>query len=64
MDRGHSPNSDELVMDSSQVVVGTSQKSKEAVGCQPIRTVSGGGARGVDPTVCRRNYRKTRSCLD
>jgi len=37
MDRGHSPNGEEVVMDTSQVVVGTSQKSKEAVGCQPIR---------------------------
>jgi len=37
MDRGLSPNSEEVVMDTSQVVVGTSQKGKEAVGCQPIR---------------------------
>jgi len=36
MDRGHSPNGEEVVMDTSQVVVGTSQKSAEAVGCQPI----------------------------
>jgi len=36
-DRGHSPNGEEVVMDTSQVVVGTSQKSGEAVGCQPIR---------------------------
>jgi len=37
MDHGHSPKGEEVVMDTSQVVVGTSQKSKEAVGCQPIR---------------------------
>jgi len=37
MDRGHSPNGEEVVMGTSQVVVGTSQKSREAVGCQPIR---------------------------
>jgi len=37
MDRGHSPNGEEVVMDTSQVVVGTSQKSKEAVGCQRIQ---------------------------
>jgi len=37
MDHGHSPNSEEVVMGTSQVVVGTSQKSGEAVGCQPIR---------------------------
>ena len=36
-DRGHSPNGEEVVMDTSLVVVGTSQKSGEAVGCQPIR---------------------------
>jgi len=37
IDRGHSPNGEEVVMDTSQVVVGTSQQSGEAVGCQPIR---------------------------
>ena len=37
MDRGHSPNGEEVVMDTSQVVVGTSQKGGEAVGGQPIR---------------------------
>jgi len=37
MDRGHSPNSEEVVMDTSQVVVGTSQKGEVAVGCQRIR---------------------------
>jgi len=37
MDRSHSPNGEEVVMDTSQVVVGTSQNSGEAVGCQPIR---------------------------
>ena len=37
MDRGHSPNGEEVVMDTSQVVVGTSQKSGEAVGYKPIR---------------------------
>jgi len=33
MDRGLSPNSEEVVMDTSQGVVGTSQKGVEAVGC-------------------------------
>jgi len=37
MGRGHSPNGEEVVMDTSQVVVGTSLKSGEAVGCLPIR---------------------------
>jgi len=37
MDRGHSLNGEEVVMDTSQVVVGTSHKSGEVVGCQPIR---------------------------
>jgi len=37
MDRGHSPTGEEVVVDTSQVVVGTSQKGEEAVGCQPIR---------------------------
>jgi len=37
MDRGHSPNSEDVVMGTSPVVVGTSQKSGEAVGCQPIQ---------------------------
>jgi len=37
MNRGHSPNDEEVVMDTSPVVVGTSQKSGEAVECQPIR---------------------------
>jgi len=37
MNRGHSSNSEEVVMDTSQVVVGTSQKSGEAVVCQPIQ---------------------------
>jgi len=36
-DRGHSLNGEEVFMDTSQVVVGTSQKSGGAVGCQPIR---------------------------
>jgi len=36
-DRGHSLNDEEVVIDTSQVVVGTRQKSGEAVGCQPIR---------------------------
>ena len=36
-DSGHSPNGEEAVMDSSQGVVGTSQKGGEAVGCQSIR---------------------------
>ena len=37
MDRGHSLNGEEVVMDTSKVVVGTSQKGEVAVGCQPIR---------------------------
>jgi len=37
MGRGHSPNGEEVVMDTIQVVVGTSQNSGEAVGCQLIR---------------------------
>jgi len=37
MDGGDSPNGEEVVVDNSQVVGGTSQKSGEAVGCQPIR---------------------------
>ena len=37
MDRGLSPNSEEVVVDTSQVVVGTSQEGEDAVGCQPIR---------------------------
>jgi len=37
MDHSHSPNGEEVVMDTSQVVVGTSQKGEVAVGCQLIR---------------------------
>ena len=37
MDCGHSPNGEEVVVDTSQVVVDTSQKGGEAVACQPIR---------------------------
>jgi len=37
MDRGHSLKGEEVVMDTRQVVVGTSQKSEEAGECQPIR---------------------------
>ena len=37
MERGLSPNGDAVFMDSSQVVVGTSQKGEVAVGCQPIQ---------------------------
>jgi len=37
MDRGHSLNGEEVVVDTSQVVVSTSQKGGVAVGCQPIR---------------------------
>jgi len=37
IDCGHSPDGEEVVVGTSQVVVGTSQKSGEAVGCQPIR---------------------------
>ena len=36
-DRGHSANGEEVVMDTSQVVVGTSQNGEVAVGCQPIQ---------------------------
>jgi len=37
MDRGlSSPEGEEVVVDTSQLVVGTSQKGGEAVGCQPI----------------------------
>jgi len=38
MGRGHSPEGEEVVMDTSQVVVGTSQKGEVAVGCQPTRS--------------------------
>jgi len=38
MDSGlSSPECKEIVVDTSQVVVGTNQKGGEAVGCQPIR---------------------------
>ena len=38
MDHGlSSPECKEVVVDTSQVVVGTSQKGEEAVGCQPMR---------------------------
>jgi len=37
MDHGHSPNGEQVVMDTSQVVVGTRPEGEEAVGCQPIR---------------------------
>jgi len=37
MDHGHRPNGEEVVMDTSSVVVGISQKSGEAVECQTIR---------------------------
>jgi len=37
MDRGLSPTGEEVVIDTSQVVVGKSQKGEEAVVCQPIR---------------------------
>jgi len=37
MDHGHSPNGEEVVMGTNPVVVGTSQKCRQAVGCQPIR---------------------------
>ena len=36
MDRGYSPKGEEVVMDITQVVVGTSLEGKVAVGCQPI----------------------------
>jgi len=35
--RGHGPNGEEVVVDTGQVVGGTSQEGEEAVGCQPIR---------------------------
>jgi len=37
MDYGQSLEGEEVVMDTSQVVVGTSQEGEAAVGCQPIR---------------------------
>ena len=37
MDRGLCPNGVEVVMDTSQGVVGTSQKGEVAVGCQPMQ---------------------------
>jgi len=37
MDRGLSPTGEEAVMDTSQVVVGTRQQGKVAVGYQPMR---------------------------
>jgi len=37
MDRGHSPNGEEVVVDTSQVVVGSSQGSGETVWSRPIR---------------------------
>jgi len=37
MDIGQSPEGEEVVMDTSQVVVGTNQECEVAVGCQPIR---------------------------
>jgi len=46
MDRGLSPNGEEVVMDTSQGVVVTSQKSEEAVGCQPIRLCEKEGKEG------------------
>jgi len=46
MDRGHSPNDEEVVVDTSEVVVGTSQKREEAVGCQPIRPCEEGEKEG------------------
>ena len=36
-DHGHCPKGEEVVMDTSLVVVGTSQKGEVAVGCKPIR---------------------------
>jgi len=37
MDHGQSPEGEELVMDTSQVIVGTSERGEEAVGCKLIR---------------------------
>jgi len=37
MDCGHSPHSEEVVTHTWQLVVGTSQESGEAVGCQPTQ---------------------------
>ena len=37
IDCGLSPTGEEVVMDTSQVVVGTCQKGEGALGCQPIR---------------------------
>ena len=36
-DRGHGPKGKEVVVDTSHVVVGTSQEGEEGVGCQRIR---------------------------
>jgi len=45
-DHGLSPNGEEVVMDTRQVVVGSSQQSGEAVGCQPIRPCEEEGKEG------------------
>ena len=37
IDRGHSPEGEEVVIDTSQVVVGTMQEGEVGLGCQPIR---------------------------
>jgi len=64
MDCSPSPEGEEVVMDTSQVVVGTSQEGEEAVDVPADPTVLGGEESGVDPTLCCRNYWKTSSCLD
>jgi len=58
MDHGHSPNGEEVVMDTSQVVVGTSQKKCRSSRVPADPTVGEGGERGVESTLCRSNYRR------
>jgi len=64
MERGHSPNGEEVVMNTSQVVVGTSQKGEESSRVAAEPTVRRGEERWIDATLCRRNYWKTCSRLD
>jgi len=46
MHRGLSPKGEEVVTDTNQVVVGTSQNSEEAAGYQPIRPCEKEGKEG------------------
>jgi len=45
-DRGQGPNGEEVVLDTSKVVVGSSQEGEEAVWCQPIRPCEEGEKEG------------------